>query len=112
MSIGRNMRTPEDNWLKAKRRRAAARQNWRCHWCGLPMNEIPNDPFQVSLEHLVPRYCGGVTRPGTYVAAHRKCNSERHPELNRGKATGSAIVATTGEFETPSPFAVLLGKIR
>lgn len=104
--------TPEDNWIKAKRRRVAEQQGWLCHWCGEPMNEIVNDPLQVSLDHLIPKHNGGVTRPGEYVAAHRKCNDTRHPELNRRPATEPALVATTGETATESPFSVLKGRLK
>lgn len=105
-------RTPEDIGLKAKRRRIAAEQDWLCRWCGLPMNEIPNDPMQVSLDELNPKHNGGVARHGNFVAAHRKCNSERHPELNRRKHTEPLLVATVGKSEVESPFAVLKGKIK
>jgi len=101
------MRTPEDNWLKAKRTRAAEKQGWLCHWCGRPMTTDPNTDLQVSLDHLTPKHNGGVTRPGDYVAAHRKCNSDRHPEMNRRKASEPVLVATTGETDTESPFAIL-----
>ena len=110
--MSRRVRTPEDSWIKAKRRRMAAQQNWLCHWCGLLMNEIPDDPMQVSLDEIVPRHMGGVARHGNYVAAHRRCNDTRHPEMNQRKKAESPLVATTGETETESPFAVLLGRIR
>lgn len=100
-------RTPEDNWTKAKRRRIAEKQGWKCYWCGIPMCTIPNCPLQVSLDEIKPRHNGGVARHGNYVAACRKCNSERHPELNRRKHSEPLLVATTGETETLSPFAVL-----
>lgn len=105
--MANHLPTPEDRWVKAKRRRAAARQGWRCHWCGEPMNQIPNDPLQVSIDEIVPKHNGGVTRPGNYVAAHRSCNEGRHPELNQRKASEPALVASSGEPDTPSPFAVL-----
>jgi hypothetical protein len=102
----------EDRWIKTKRRRVAEKQGWLCHWCGQPMTEEPNTPMQVSLDHLVPKHNGGTTRPGNYVAAHRKCNSERHPELFRGKDADPVLVATTGEPASVSPFAVLQGRIK
>ena len=103
------MRRPQsdEGWLKTKRRRAAARQGGLCYWCHLPMNEEPNSPLQVSLDHLVPKHDGGTSRAGNCVAAHRKCNSERHPEMNHRKRTGTALIATTGETAATSPFAVL-----
>jgi hypothetical protein len=107
----RRLRTPEDAWIKTKRLRVADQQGWLCHWCGLLMNQEPGDPMQVSLDEIVPRHAGGVARPGNYVAAHRKCNEERHPELNKRKQTEPLLVATTGETAT-SPFEILKGKIK
>jgi hypothetical protein len=109
--MSRRILTPDDVGIKVKRRRIAEQQNWQCHWCGLPMNEIWNDPMQVSLDELNPRHNGGAPRHGNFVAAHRKCNSERHPELNRRKWSEPKLVATTGETETESPFAILKGKM-
>lgn len=110
--MSRRDRTPEDNWVKVKRRRMAEQQGWLCHWCGLLMNEIHNDPMQVSLDEIVPRHMGGVARHGNYVAAHRKCNGDRHPEMNTRKKTEPLLAATTGETETNSPFAILKGLIK
>ena len=90
----------------------AEQQNWLCHWCGLLMNEIHNDLMQVSLDEVVPRHMGGVARHGNYVAAHRKCNGDRHPEMNTRKKTEPLLAATTGETETNSPFAILKGLIK
>ena len=104
--------TPDDDWIKVKRRRVAEKQGGLCHWCGQPMNDVPNDPMQVSLDELVPRHMGGKPRAGNYVAAHRKCNSDRHPEMNRRKASEPLLAATTGETETESPFAILKGLIK
>jgi len=110
--MSRQLRTPEDAWVKAKRRRAAIRQGWKCHWCGEKMNQIPNDPLQVSLDELVPRHNGGVAKAGNYVAAHRKCNAERHPELMKRKQTEPGLVLTIGEDTVESPFAILKDKIK
>jgi hypothetical protein len=66
-----------------------------------------NTDEQVSLDEIVPRHMGGVAKAGNVVAAHRKCNVERHPEMNKRKASEPLLVATTGETETESPFAIL-----
>jgi HNH endonuclease len=97
-----------DAQIKVARTRAACRQNWRCHWCGLAMCTEPNCPWQVSLDHVVPKHAGGEDRPDNYVAAHRKCNAERHPELNRRPHSEPVLVATTGETAR-SPFEILKG---
>jgi hypothetical protein len=102
------LRTPEDHaGLKTLRRRLAIKQGWKCHWCGLPMTLDHNTDWQVSLDEIVPRHMGGAPRHGNVVAAHRKCNGGRHPEIERRKASEPLLVATTGETETESPFAIL-----
>lgn len=110
--MSRQTTTLDDAWTKVKRRRVATAQNWNCYWCGFPMCEVKGCGLYVSLDHLVPRHNGGLTRPGNYVAAHIKCNADRHPELNRRKHSEPALVATTGETKTESPFAILIGRIK
>jgi hypothetical protein len=99
--------TPEDNWVKAKRLRAADRQGWLCHWCGVLMTTVKNSPMEVTIDEIVPKHMGGVAKPGNFVAAHRRCNESRHPEMEKRKASEPLLVATTGETETESPFAIL-----
>jgi 5-methylcytosine-specific restriction endonuclease McrA len=96
---------------KLKRLRAAEKQNWQCHWCGHMMCRVDGCQHRVTLDHVVPRHNGGTLRPGNFVAACFKCNSERHPEVNRMKKRSTNLVATTGEPPTESPFAVLKGAI-
>jgi HNH endonuclease len=105
--MSKKPRSKDDEWIKAKRRKAAAQQNWRCYWCQQLMCEIQNCPHQATLDHLIPKHQGGTLKPGNYVAACRKCNSERHPDLNRTKGNG-ALFATSGEVHT-SPFEKLKG---
>src|SRR5215204_3787409 len=92
---------------KRVRRTLAHKQQWLCHWCKQPMNEIQNDPHQVSIEHKVPHHDGGIDHRSNLVVACRKCNSERHPEINRSKQLSTNLVATTGEAHTGSPFDIL-----
>jgi hypothetical protein len=100
----------EDNWIRVRRSRAADKQNWHCHWCGVSMCRVHGCPNQVTLDHMVPKHNGGTLRHG-YVAACAKCNNERHPEVNHMKKQPNNLVATTGEPETESPFAKLKGLI-
>jgi len=94
--------------LHVLRDRAAQRQNMLCHWCGIEMRTDvePNHPQFLTAEHLIPKHAGGKTRPGNIVAACRKCNNERHPEMNRSPQ--SAVVSySCGDDRPHSPFAVL-----
>jgi len=93
--------------IRAKRLRAAEKQNWKCHWCGIAMCRVKGCPQQVTIDHVIPRHNGGTLRPGNFVAACFKCNSERHPELNRLPYHENPVVATTGEVQSESPFAKL-----
>jgi 5-methylcytosine-specific restriction endonuclease McrA len=85
----------EEAQLRALRRRAFRKQNGLCFWCKEQMLVLhvtttdPQDPLLVSADHHPkPRHLGGTTVPGNVVAAHRKCNSARHADLERqpGKA--------------------------
>ena len=89
--------------LKALRNKAIKRQNNLCHWCKLEMEAPGNTQMSASAEHLIPTHAGGQTIPSNIVAAHRKCNQERHPELNH---SGGGIYAST-EDNKSSPFAIL-----
>ncbi|MRR11413.1 hypothetical protein EG835_02785 [bacterium] len=81
--------------LVRKRLSAAARQDYRCYYCGLPMWD--SDParflrtFRVpkgllaqlrcTAEHLHARSAGGTDRSDNLVAACAYCNSHRHRAL-------------------------------
>lgn len=99
-------------WIRAKRRRAAEQQDWKCFWCGCMMCRVHGCPQQATLDHIVPKHNGGTLRPGNFVAACHRCNSERHPEMNALKVSPSPVVATTGEVQTESPFAKLKELVR
>jgi len=105
--LTKRLDTPEDDWTRTKRRRIAVKQGWKCYWCGFPMTLAHNDDWQVSLDEIVPRHMGGVAKPGNVVAAHRKCNEARHPEMNKRKASDPSLVATSGETSSGSPFDIL-----
>lgn len=93
--------------IKAKRLRAAARQEWKCFWCGCLMCRVHGCPQQLTIDHRIPKHNGGTLRAGNYVAACFKCNSERHPEMNQFPKSKSPIVASSGETKSESPFAKL-----
>lgn len=92
--------------LRILRERANRKQGGLCHWCKQLMKTVapPNDPLLLTGDHLVPMHAGGKTVPGNIVAACAKCNSERHPEMNR---TGGGLIATVGTETSAGPFDVL-----
>lgn len=63
---------------------SAQKQNWLCHYCGLPMGgrgspfPILAKGFLVTAEHLLARQDGGTDDPSNIVAAHAVCNARRH----------------------------------
>lgn len=70
--------------LQSVRDRACTRQQWLCHYCGLPML-APGDPsaskrphLRCSAEHLLARQDGGTDAADNIVAAHIVCNRRRH----------------------------------
>jgi 5-methylcytosine-specific restriction endonuclease McrA len=70
--------------LETLRKRAFREQGGLCYWCQQPMKThgAQNDPLLCTADHLIPRYAGGLTKPGNIVAACRKCNNGRQVETN------------------------------
>jgi hypothetical protein len=94
-------------------RRAFYRQGGLCFWCNQPMvltRAEPNvdDPRLMTADHHIPRYAGGVTRPGNIVAACYGCNNSRNIETNHTKI---GTTFTAGDTEPRSPFEILRDKI-
>lgn len=104
----KNMSGSEATLLRQLRRSAYRAQGGRCFWCQEPMKRQAEqgDPLLCTGDHLIPLHRGGRTIPGNIVAACRKCNNERHPEL---KSLGGGIVASVGNDALRSPFSVLEG---
>src|SRR5688572_13936513 len=102
----KNMSGREATLLRTLRTRAFRAQGGLCWWCKMPMLDPPDvpetDPLRTSADHLIPLHAGGQTVPGNIVAAHRKCNAERHPELS---SMGGGVVASSGDDAPRSPFA-------
>lgn len=56
----------------------AARDNWTCHLCGLPIYTGWNlRPWWPSPDHLIPRARGGTDYPSNIKASHFHCNIAR-----------------------------------
>jgi len=97
--------------MKAARLKLVVQQCWRCHWCGCLMCDVPGCPNQATLDHVQPVHAGGRSRAGNYVAACRRCNSERHPEVNRTRVSDGMVYASAGDDSPRSPFEVLRGRV-
>ena len=96
--------------LRSLRRAASRSQGGLCYWCGQAMSPPGDeaDPLSETGDHLVPRYQGGLTRPGNIVAACRRCKNQRCSETNRmKKQPGTSVVASAGDPAPASPFDVL-----
>jgi hypothetical protein len=53
------------------------RQNHKCCYCGLQMNDTHGSRRQTSIEHVIPESRGGATDLWNCVAAHVRCNNKR-----------------------------------
>jgi hypothetical protein len=70
------------------RNAAAQSQNWRCHYCELPMGgkgspyakavPLEKKHLRMTAEHLLARQDGGADTKNKIVAAHTFCNQHRH----------------------------------
>jgi 5-methylcytosine-specific restriction endonuclease McrA len=104
----RRKRKPKAPWtLQQLRWRAFNAQRGLCYWCGQPMKQNCelNDPLALTADHLIPRYAGGLTKPGNIVAACRGCNNTRQVETN--KPPRHEAVYKAGDDTPVSPFARL-----
>ena len=59
----------------------AEQQNWRCCYCGIRMDGADGTPSAPTLEHVVPRVCGGPDTADNLVVACCKCNNDRGSEI-------------------------------
>lgn len=52
-------------------------QNWRCCWCGHTLAlEF------ATIEHIIPKFNGGISHPDNYAVAHLECNKLRGHNLD------------------------------
>ena len=92
-------RSPHEDYQYARMLagRANMRQQGLCYWCKKPMNG------EYTAEHVKPKHAGGKTRADNIVAAHAKCNNERHPEMQQRGGISYSI----GDNTPRSPFEIL-----
>ena len=81
---GQNERSVHERTLRAKR---FSEQGGLCFWCEKPMslvadrvskdNRLKHNGTYASLEHYIPKECGGSNKDENLVAAHANCNHGR-----------------------------------
>jgi hypothetical protein len=78
------------SWItKTKRLAVYLRDGFACAYCGRELRSAK--PFDVTLDHLVPRCTGGTDEPTNLITACRSCNSARQDKPWASYATGGAI---------------------
>lgn len=68
--------------VRRYRDESAKRQGMLCWWCEQPMNRTPNDPGQVSADHIIEMSRGGGHSRENIVAACLYCNTSRSTVTN------------------------------
>lgn len=58
-------------------RRMAEAQNWRCCYCGGPMEEGGKSSKRATFEHVIPRHLGGADNDANLVISCTGCNTAR-----------------------------------
>jgi 5-methylcytosine-specific restriction endonuclease McrA len=66
---------------RSKLRQLIDRDGWVCWVCRDPIDSEapPNDPGQVSIDHVLPRRLGGRHGLSNLKLAHKLCNERRDP---------------------------------
>lgn len=64
------------------------RDRFTCGYCGADLHDA--EPFQVTLDHLLPRSAGGGNEPANLITACRSCNCSRKDRPWADYATGGA----------------------
>lgn len=76
-------------WIRAEKRLAIyIRDNFSCGYCGKSLKQA--DPFDITLDHLVPRVSGGSNESTNLITACRACNCSRQDKPWFDYATGGA----------------------
>lgn len=78
------------HWISRHARLAIyLRDGFACAYCGVSLKDAK--PFDVTLDHLLPRVTGGSDKPTNLVTACRRCNSARGDKPFASYATGGAL---------------------
>lgn len=74
------------HWIRdEKRRRIYVRDGWRCVWCGSACkmanmfvgSGTEADVRLATLDHVLPRACGGSNESGNLITSCAECNAKR-----------------------------------
>lgn len=57
--------------------RLAEAQNWKCCWCGTECRPEPEHKNSATIEHVIPRSCGGEDVEDNMAMACYDCNQKR-----------------------------------
>jgi 5-methylcytosine-specific restriction endonuclease McrA len=74
---------------KAKRLAIYIRDGFSCAYCGTDLRDAA--PYQISLDHLIPREAGGTHEATNLVTACFRCNSARQSKPWHRFATAGAV---------------------
>jgi 5-methylcytosine-specific restriction endonuclease McrA len=78
------------NWIhKAERLAIYLRDDFTCVYCLRDLHSA--NPFDVTLDHLLPRSLGGTHEPTNLMTACRSCNSSRQAKDWQTWATKKAV---------------------
>ncbi len=75
-----------------RRRLLWQREGRKCYWCGCDTVMVDNQqPNQATVDHIVPRYNGGLSTADNVVSACYRCNNRRNHEDFRGLEEGALL---------------------
>jgi 5-methylcytosine-specific restriction endonuclease McrA len=78
------------SWIRKNKRLALnLRDGFKCAYCGKDLKD--SSPRDVTLDHLLPRSCGGSNEATNLITACLRCNSQRGNRPYADYATGGAI---------------------
>lgn len=75
-----------------RRERLWIREGKKCHWCGRATRLVAEEAAdQATIDHILPRYKGGMSEDTNLVSACRGCNGRRNSEDMKGLPEGSLL---------------------
>jgi 5-methylcytosine-specific restriction endonuclease McrA len=103
--VRRSSRTKHNEQVTRRqlKRRAYFAQGGLCFYCSQPFAIE-----EMTADHCLPRYAGGMTKAGNIVAACAPCNNTRNEETNR-RPKGHRY-DPIGDDTPRSPFEILKGE--
>lgn len=75
-----------------RRRRLWLAEGKKCHWCHLPTRYSNDHAWDTAtIDHVIPRYKGGVHEDSNMVSACNRCNNRRNHEDTRNMPEGALL---------------------